>query len=182
MTDSPFVPVNGARAKRAELRNRIMLAIMGGLALIFLVIVLIVFLLPQLAPPPLEFKNNPSPVASNPNDPDHWDFSNPAPTFHPGDALIVEVLACVSDPFGSVIHASGFRRLISVNGLVSDELDSTNTAVAVRPCSRVRTNVGNIAVATPSGTYRVEADVHASTEFYSRDSQWFTIWFQVVNP
>lgn len=160
-----------------------MLAIMATLALVFLGIAVVVFLLPAVAPPPLEFKNNPSPVAANPNDPDHWDFTNPDPTFHPGDALIVEVVACVSDPFGgSIIHASGFRRLISASGLVSDELDSTDTAVATRPCAASRTNVGTIAKTTPTGRYRVEARVHGSTSLYTRDSVWYTIWFEVQNP
>lgn len=158
-------------------------AVVAILAFVFLLIVLIVFLLPKVAPPPLEFKNNPSPVASNPSDPDHWDFSDPDPIFHPGDAIIVEVVACVSDPFGgSVIHASGFRRLVSVNGLVSDELDSTDTPVATRPCASSRTNVGTISSATPSGRYRVEATVRGSTALYMRESQWYTIWFEVRNP
>lgn len=168
---------------RATLRARLMLGILAVLTIIFLVIAGIVLVLPKVAPAPLEFLNNPSPVASNPEDPDHWDFSNPDPTFHPGDDLIVEVVACVSDPFGgSMIHASGFRRLVSANGRISDELDGTDTPVAVRPCGAARANVGMISKATPSGHYRVEATVHGSTSLYTRDSYWYTIWFEVQNP
>lgn len=171
------------RRPHEALRAKLMLGIYGLLALTFMVIVVIEVLLPKIAPPPLDFKNNPSPIASNPRDPDHWDFTDPDPTFHPGDALIVEVVACVSNAVGgSVIHASGFRRLISVNGLVNDELDSTDTKVAVRPCSTSHANVGTISAATPSGRYRIEATVHGATDLYSRDSQWYTIWFEVVNP
>lgn len=166
-----------------EMRNKLITGIVCLLALTFAAIVVIVFVLPHVAPAPLEFKNNPSPVASNPSDPDHWDFSNPNPTFHPGDALVVEVVACVSDPLGgSVIHASGFRRLISATGLVSDELDSTDTPVSVRPCATSHTNVGTISPATPSGRYRVEATVHGTTALYTRDSMWYSIWFEVQNP
>jgi hypothetical protein len=165
------------------LRNNLMLGIMGLCAFVFLVIVAVVFVLPKFAPPPLEFKNNPSPVASNPADPDHWDFSNNVPVFHPGDAIIVEVVACVNDPFGGAsIRASGSRRLISVDGAVSDQLNGTNAEVPVRPCATSHANVGVISKATPSGRYRVEATVHGATGWYSRDSVWYTIWFQVENP
>jgi hypothetical protein len=168
---------------RDRFRDRLITGIMALLAFTFLLIVVIVLVLPKVAPAPLQFLNNPSPVASNPSDPDHWDFSNPDPTFHPGDALIVEVLACVSDPLGgTVIHASGFRRLVSATGLVSDELDGTDTPVNVRPCSTSRANVGTVSQATPSGRYRVEATVHGTTALYTRDSQWYTIWFEVLNP
>jgi hypothetical protein len=167
---------------REVLRNKIMLSIMAVLAFVFMVIVLITFLLPRLAPAPLEFRNNPSPVASNPADPDHWDFSNNAPVFHPGDALIVEVVACINNPFGDSIRASGSRRLVSVDGLVSDQLDGTDTVVPVRPCMTSHTNAGMISKATPSGKYRIEASVHGVTSLYTRDSMWYTIWFEVANP
>jgi hypothetical protein len=181
MTTPPIEPLPLPPSN--TLRNKIMLGIMAALAFVFALIVLVVFALPKIAPPPLEIKNNPSPVASNPRDADHWDFTNPDPVLHPGDPIIVEVIACVSDPFGgSVIHASGSRRLISESGLGSDQLDSTDTPVATRPCAASRANVGTISYSTPSGRYRVEANVHAATALYSRDSNWYTIWFTVANP
>lgn len=167
---------------RNEFRNKVLFGIIALLAFIFLIIVVVVFLLPAVAPAPVEFDNNPSPIASNPANPDQWDFSNADPTLHPGDALIAQVVACVINPFGPTVHVSGFRRLVSVDGLITDSLDATDTTVANRPCSTSDTNVGNIPITIPGGRYRVEATASGSTTFYTRDSHWWTIWFEIANP
>lgn len=133
------------------------------------------------APPPETMTVLPLRLASNPADPEHYDFNNPRPEFHAGDELVGDFHTCFTDAFGGPSVSVQSRRWIkSFDGTTRAPLPFNSMLFSVG-CRATRSVIGPIPNPFPQGTYRVEGETLAYTDHYSRTLQWNSIWFDVVS-
>lgn len=158
--------------------------LVGVSAVISVVAIVLVCLLGYallFAPPPEVIQVLPLRLASNPADPQHWDFGNPRPSLHPGDQLVGDFHTCFYDAFGgSTIGVQSRRQLTSFDGSVRAPLPYNSMSFTVG-CRVTKSVIGNLPSNLPDGTYRVEGSTLAYTDHYSRAVEWNSVWFDVTD-
>lgn len=135
-----------------------------------------------LAPPPQAFQQLPVPLASNPADSEHWDFTNPHPVFHAGDQLVADFHVCYSDAFGgNRVDVTSRRSIVSADSTTRAALRTVSLTFEVG-CHVTHSIIDTIPPSLPEGTYRIVGMTVAVANYYSRRVEWTSVPFDIVAP
>lgn len=158
----------------------VLLVISASISIIAICLGLIVTYAVLFAPAPQSFEVLPVPLASNPQDVDHYDFGNLRPQLRPGDQLVGLFSVCYQDMFrGPTVDISSQRAIVTLAGGVKAPLNPVDLTMPVG-CHATPTLIDTIPNPFPAGLYRVRGTSLSSATYYSRKIQWLSVVFEVA--